>query len=284
VRRLPDGTLFLPAVLLAHEQPYERLTASRLGSYWNLVMPYALASGFFPPGGAQARGALAYLERHGALLLGLVRAGAYALYGRGAPYPVSGTDEVYGVNLARFLAANDQASELVLALYGDLADAMTPGTFVSGEAASVAPLGNDGLRAMYLPPNSAANASFLETLRLMVVEETDGAGDGADGLELGYATPQTWLLPGRRIRVEGLPTSFGPVSYAVSAGQHTLRVAIDPPRVPPPRLLLRLRLPAGERITGVRVDGRRYTRVDAATGTIDLTGLRRPATLIASLS
>ncbi len=43
--RLPDGSLFLPARLLDAERPYERLTASRPGSYWNLVVPYALASG-----------------------------------------------------------------------------------------------------------------------------------------------------------------------------------------------------------------------------------------------
>ena len=52
------------------------------GSYWNLVAPYALASGLFPPGGPRPRGALAYLLRHGSRLLGLVRAGGYALYGR----------------------------------------------------------------------------------------------------------------------------------------------------------------------------------------------------------
>ena len=44
-RRLPDGSLFVPVRLLDSEQPYGALTASRAGSYWNLVMPYALASG-----------------------------------------------------------------------------------------------------------------------------------------------------------------------------------------------------------------------------------------------
>ena len=45
--RLRDGSLFVPAVLLAKHKPFDSLTRSRLGSYWNLVMPYALASGFF---------------------------------------------------------------------------------------------------------------------------------------------------------------------------------------------------------------------------------------------
>ena len=46
-RRLPGGALFLPVTLLDDVRPYGSLTASRGGSYWNLVMPYALASGFF---------------------------------------------------------------------------------------------------------------------------------------------------------------------------------------------------------------------------------------------
>src|SRR5205085_10051767 len=120
------------------------LVESRDGSYWNRVAPYALASGFLAPG--QARGVLRYMLGHGSRLLGLVRAGAYALYGR-RPFPTSGTDEVYGVNVARFLAAADESDQLVLSLYGQLAAAMTPNTFVSGEAASVAPLDGQRYRA-----------------------------------------------------------------------------------------------------------------------------------------
>ena len=193
-RRLADGSLFLPMRLDAGEQPYATVTESREGSYWNLVAPYALASGFFPPGSAQARGALEYLLEHGSRLLGLVRAGGYALYGPGAKPNLSGTDEVYGVNVARFLAAEDQPDQLVLSLYGELAAAMTPNTFVAGEAASVAPLDGLRYRAMYLPPNSVANDSFLETLRLMLVQE------GKSGLRLAFATPRGWLRPAGRSR------------------------------------------------------------------------------------
>ena len=55
-RRLPDGSLFIPVQLLDRERPYASLTQERLGSYWNLVMPYALASGLFPPGSREAKG------------------------------------------------------------------------------------------------------------------------------------------------------------------------------------------------------------------------------------
>ena len=60
-QRLPDGSLFLPARLLDDEHPYEAITGSRHGSYWNLVVQDALASGFFPPYGTEATGALAYI-------------------------------------------------------------------------------------------------------------------------------------------------------------------------------------------------------------------------------
>ena len=89
------------------------------------------------------------MQLHGSRLLGLVRAGAYALYGREAPFPVSGTDQVYGINVSRFLADRGEADQLVLSLYGQLAAAMTPGTFVAGEAASVAPV--PGRRARDVP-------------------------------------------------------------------------------------------------------------------------------------
>ena len=261
------GRVLLPVQLLAGVQPYPAVTASRLASYWNLVVPYALASGFFQPHGREAIGVLRYMLTHGSRLLGLVRAGAYALYGDPV-YPTSGTDEVYGVNVSRFLADNDQADQLVLSLYGELAAAMTPGTFVSGEGATVAPLPGHAARAMYLPPNSASNAAYLETLRLTLVHETP------HGLELAYATPRAWLSPGRRIAVSGVPTSFGSVSFSIESQQGSIAVSlVVPSRVPPRSLRLRLRLPRPTRIERVLVGGRPFPRFDAAIGTIDLSGL-----------
>jgi hypothetical protein len=266
-RRLPDGSLFVPARLLDDEAPYDSLVEARSGSYWNLVTPYALATGFFPPHGDEARGVIRYLLRHGSRLLGLVRAGAYALYGHGAPFPVSGTDDVYGTSVARFLADNDRPDQLVLSLYGQLGAALTPGTFVAGEGASVAPLDGARYRSMYLPPNAAADAAFLETLRVMLVHET------ANGLELAFATPRGWLRPGGRIAVTGAPTRFGPVSYTIAASRSSAHVHVDAP--PVPQLALRLRLPSGVRIRSVRP----VHRFAPASGTIELSGARGPVDL-----
>lgn len=239
-RRLPDGSLFVPMRLLDREPPYASVVESRPGSYWNLVAPYAFASGLLDR--AQERGALRYVLAHGSRLLGLVRAGGYALYGRTAQYPTSGTDEVYGVNVARFLARMDEPDELVLSLYGELAAAMTLDTFVSGEAASVAPLGGQGERSMYLPPNSVSNDALLETLRQMLVQ------DGAGGLRLAYATPRAWLRPGAHISVTDVPTTFGPLSYTLAASRGSVHVTLVVPSVTkPPSLHLRLRTPGATR-------------------------------------
>jgi hypothetical protein len=270
-QRLPDGSLFVPARLLDDVRPYNALTASRLGSYWNLVAPYAFASGLFPPRSREADGVLRYMLRHGSRLLGLVRAGAFALYGSKPVPPTSGTDEVYGLNVARFLADSDQADQLVLSLYGDLGAAMTPGTFVSGEAASVTPLSGQYYRSMYLPPNGAANATFLATLHLMLVHEKVAANGTPRGLQLAYSTPRAWLGPGKRIAVRAAPTSFGPISFSLESTAGSVRASIAVPnRAPLRTLTLRLRLPRGHRISSVSLDGRPWRRFDRETGTIEL--------------
>ena len=120
---------------------------------------------------------------------------------------------------------------------------------------------------MYLPPNGAANAAFLETLRLLLVHETPA------GLELAFSTPRAWLAAGKRVAVTNAPTAFGPVSFAIEtharfARRHRRgarpRHGHDAAPAPPS--------PGGERIGPVTLGGRPYRRVDAATGTIDLSG------------
>jgi hypothetical protein len=218
LRRALPQTDFLPVRLLDGERPYAQLTQERAGSYWNLVMPYALASGLLSE--RQQRGVLAYMRTHGAYLMGLVRAGAYALYGRDARPPRSGTDEVYGINTARFLAQLGEARQLRLALYGHLAAGMTPGTFVSGEAASLLPLHGEWYRSMYLPPNGASNGAFLETLRALLVRERP------DRLDLAWGLPARW----RSFSVQRLPTSWGVVSFAVADGEATVELPPHPPQ------------------------------------------------------
>ena len=93
------------------------------------------------------------------------------------------------------------------------------------------------------------------------------------GLELAYATPRAWLRPGKQISVRAAGTSFGPLSYSLEARSGSVRVSVDvPPRVPK-TLKLRLRLPAGERITAVALEGKAFYHYAPATETIDLSNL-----------
>jgi hypothetical protein len=275
---LADGSLFVPASLFERIGPFDRLTDSRDGSYWNLVAPYALASGLFPPGGPEARGLWRYLQLHGSRLLGLVRSGAYRLDGRSASS--SGIDQVYGLNLARFLADLDLPDELVLSLYGTLAGALTPGTYVGGEAATVAPVDGRRDRTMYLPPNGGTNTAFLENLRVALVHERRGPRGAPKGLDLAFATPRAWLGDGKSIRVRDAPTSFGPVSYTIRRRGSSVRVTLDAP--PTPSLRMRLRLPTSARIVDPRLDGRR-ARFDPGSGTIELPSDGRPLRLVAGV-
>jgi hypothetical protein len=280
-QRLPDGSVFVPAGLLEGSHAFRQLTSSREGTYWNLVTPYTLASGFFAPHQPEADGLLRYLELHGSRLAGLVRAGAYRL--ATADASVSGTDEVYGINVARFLADEDQPDQLDLSLYGTLAAALTPGTFVAGEAASVSPLRGLLYRTMYLPPNNDAAATFLETLRLTLVHETRGPAGLPHVLELAFATPRLWLRDGDSIIVREAPTSFGPVSYSIERHGKVIRATVEAPSSPSLRSLrLRLRVPAGERLSHVELAGEPLS-FDPVSGTIDLPthgGLELVASLI----
>jgi hypothetical protein len=263
---LPDGSLFVPIELIdGKERPYDSLTSSKRGSYWNLVMPYVLASAFFQPGGPEATGLLRYMLNHGSRFLGLVRFAPHT--GVTNPgYQRPGTDDVYGTNVVRFLADNHRPDLLLLSLYGKLGAGMTENTFVAGEGSTIGPVPGQYYRAMHRPPNSANNAFFLEALRLTLVHET------ADGLELAYATPRSWLAPGKRIEVQRMQTSFGPLSYSLDARAGDVRVQLDVPPGFSGRLRLRLRLPEGERLGTATHHGAAFDRI-ADGETLDLSGL-----------
>jgi hypothetical protein len=260
-RLLPDGSLFVPDRLGGGQRPFGLVTSSREGSYWNLVMPYAFASGWFEPGSAAARGIVRYLGLHGGRLLGVPRTYARTVYGDA---PGAGLAPVYALNESRFLADQDEPGQLDLTLYGLLAAGMSPGTHVSGEAVSVLPVRGAWERSMFMPPNTGANASLLGTLRELLVHERRTAAGAPAGLDLAFSTPRAWLAPGRTIRVGGAATSFGPVSYSLARRGGAVEATLDLP--PGAHARLRLRLPAGEHVVRVTAGAL------GPDGTIDLGG------------
>jgi hypothetical protein len=261
-KRLHDGSLFVPDQL--PQKPFKQLTASRDGSYWNLVMPEAFGSGWFAAHTAASRGILRYLLLHGSRFLGVPRTYARTVYGTDAG---AGLAQVYGLGISRFLAANDQPDQLDLSLYGMLAAGMTQGTYVSGEAVSLLPLHGAYERSMFMPPNTGANASFLGTVRELLVHER------SNGVDLAFSTPRAWLGDGNEIEVQDAPTRFGKVSFTLTRSGPAISADLVVPR----RTRLRLRLPAGERVL----------RVSAGTlgpgGTIDLGSLHGHVSLHATI-
>jgi hypothetical protein len=148
---------------------------------------------------------------------------------------------------------------------------MTQNTFVSGEGSTVGPVKGQYYRSMHRPPNSANNAFFLETLRLALVHETTDSTGQPQGLELAYSTPRSWLEQGKQIAVRRLQTSFGPLTYTIDSAADAVHVQLDVPAGFAGPLRLRLRLPSGQRIGGVTVDGNPWNAF-AGPETIDLTG------------
>ena len=160
--------------------------------------------------------------------------------------------------MSRFLADNDRAGSARASLYGQLATGMTPETYVSGEAVSVTPIGEPLDRKMYMPPNSGANSTFLETLHVILIHERARSDGGAARPRLRVRDPRAWLADGKTIRVENARTSFGPVSFSIERRKNLIAIHLTPPSARAPKALhLRLRLPAGERIASVRLRGRR---------------------------
>ena len=155
---------------------------------------------------------------------------------------------------------------------------MTRETFVSGEAATIAPLPGLPLGAMYLPPNGGTNTAFLETLRVALVHERRGPRGAPMGLELAFATPRAWLQDGKTIRVLDAPTSLGRVSFTIARRGAHVEIVVDAP--PTPDLRLRLRLPVGEAIATVAAKGRAVP-FETSSGTIDLPRHGRQIRLVA---
>jgi hypothetical protein len=253
---------FLP-IALGEETVHDPITATRLGSYWNLVIPQVLFSGVFPAKSQTASDILRYIQTRGGLCMGMVRVQST----RGAWVNEQNIDDLYTTRYALALLERDEPDRALVTFYGKLAQGMTRDTFIDGESSGIEPLDQYG-RQMGLPPNSAANASFLLLLRYMLVQDYDFDDDGrADTLRLCFATPRRWLEDGKEIVVERAPTQFGNVSFRINSDLKHNRVTAEidlPPRAPA-HALLRLRLPQNKQIASANFP-------NAGPETFDLSG------------
>ncbi|MGQ9554725.1 MAG: hypothetical protein ACUVWR_11490 [Anaerolineae bacterium] len=273
---------FVPYVLSGEEKPYEKLTATTWGSYYCLMMPYVLGSDVFGIHDQRTGYILDYLHKRGGILLGLIR----FQYDRNAEryvYGYGGIDDLYGMRYNWALLQRDEIDRFLVAFYGKLTAGFTPDTFISGEGASVEPIPGERGRRMVLPPLSASNAAWLQSLRHMLVMERDTRGEGLpDELVLMNGTPRGWLEDGKRVRVSGAPTYFGVVGYEVTShlGEGFVEANLElPERNAAERTLLKLRVPGKRRMRSVVVNGVSHSGFDAGKEVIDLSGLTGKTTV-----
>ncbi len=255
---------FIPIALFGAEKPYDKLTDTKLGSYWDLMIPYVLGSEVLDDERTDA--ALGYLQTHGGLCMGMIRFHQHT----GLFANENALDDLYTLRYTQTLLRRDDVDHALISFYGKLAQGFTRDTFIDGEGTGLLPLDPNG-RPMYLPPNSAANGFFLTILRELMIQDFDADKDGApETLRLLFATPRTWLEDGKTIRIERAPTAFGPISLVVHSdlSHNKVRIDITPPSHDAKSIKLRVRLPDGWNATAATA-GNEQLKLDA-NGTVDL--------------
>ncbi|MDB6056866.1 MAG: hypothetical protein JWO95_710 [Verrucomicrobiales bacterium] len=262
---------FIPLALLGNEKPYDPITATKMGSYWNLMAPYVIGSGIFGPGDERQTWLIDYLQKHGGISMGMIRFDQHS----GLFANKNGIDDLYSLRYVDKLAERDDVDGVLNAFYGKMAQGMTRDTFIGGEGSSFKALDGFG-RPMYLPPNSTGNAFFLWTLRDMLVQDWDLNDDGKpETLRLMFDTPRRWLNDGQEIAIDRAPTAFGPVSARIVSKLSSGQVIADvrpPMRNPAKQSLLRLRLPENYVIRSADVEGVNVPFDNR--GTLDITAFK----------
>jgi hypothetical protein len=259
---------FVPVALLADEPAHGPLTATRQGSYYDLIIPYVLGSGIFGPGDEREGWIIAYLRTHGGIAMGMIRSMPHQGEFNGEP----GVNPLYGLRYNLTLLRRGDRDHALVGFYGQLAQGMTRDTFIGGEGSRFLH-GDENGRSFYLPPNSASNATFLTTLRYLLVQDWDLDDDGKpDALRLCDAIPPRWLTDAKPLRVVKAPSAFGPVSFRVDAALQAREVVaeVEAPARSPAKWTLRLPDPPGFVITGAKVGSDELKR--DAEGRVDLTG------------
>jgi hypothetical protein len=270
--RLDAKPPFIPISLLAGEEAYDRLTATRFGSYYDLICPYIIGSEIFGQGSQREGWLLGYLQNHGGIAMGMIRVEPHEGQYKNEP----GVNPLYGLRYQLALLRRDEREKALVGFYGQLAQGMTQGTFIGGEGSRFRH-GDANGRSFYLPPNSTSNAAWLIALRYLLIQDWDLDDDGKpDSLRLMFGTPRRWLADGGRLHVDNAPTMFGRISLQaeskLSEGYVNVRVS------PPPRMaktmLLRAPLPAGWKVSSAEIDGKRAPLRE--NNSVDLTGMMKP--------
>jgi hypothetical protein len=266
--RLDTKPPFIPVALFGAESPYETLTSTKMGSYYDLMAPYILGSGVFGPGSPREGWMIDYLRAHGGIAMGMIRSTPH----QGQFDNMPGVNPLYGLRYQLTLLRRDDAGHALVGFYGHLAQGLTRDTFIGGEGSQF--LNGDARgRSFYLPPNSASNAAVLTTLRYLLIQDWDLDDDGRpETLRLLHGAPGRWLRDSATLDVGRAPTSFGEISFRAESrlGDGMVTLTIDSPPRKPDSWLVRPPLPPGWKAVGATVGGAEIPVRDG--GEIDLSG------------
>ena len=273
---------FVPIALLDEEPVHDPITDVRIGSYWNIIIGYTIASGIFPPGSNEESWIPHYQEQHGGVCMGMIRSGGAEFNFWSGEHRVN---PLYGTRYALDTLRRDDPERALVSFYGMLAQGLTRNTFVGGEGCTLQPV-DDGGRFFYCPPNTAANAHVLSMLRYQLVQDWDVDDDGQpETLRLLFGTSRRWLENGNRIQIERAPTAFGQVSILARSEIDAGRVVVElklPKRNRPKSILLRVRIPEGFHADSAACGGQSIA-IDA-NGTMDITELPNETTVLVQVS
>jgi len=160
------------------------------------------------------------------------------------------------------LIENDLVRKYLLMLYGIMAHQYTRGTWTAPETRNIDPA---EFAAPYCTP--AEMVVPMMTRWMLAFEDPN-----SDRLWLDKAAPRSWLANGNRISVNGVPTRWGRVNFAIVSNLNRGQVngQIELPGSFAATLKLRLRLPEDRRIQSVMVNGKPWTTFDAQEETVSL--------------
>lgn len=278
--------LAIPSLENRNEGPYERLTASRFGNYWNLFAPSVLELGISLDKRGRPNAALFdYMAEHGGLWAALPRFNA----GLDAAYSIGGLRElqrrsirdvryrnqaIAGLNSLFLHAAsrNGYTFPEVAGLFPDRLDRAAyerlvreaPWTFGMYDAERYL----EGHISFTEPLGAVAGAALWLIRDALVSEGHDENGLPNGELHLLANAPSDWYSDGREIVLERFPTAFGKISLRTrsaidSEGRISLEYRFEKyPDVPRPQLRFRIappgyaprdEAPAGDELSGAMV-------------------------------
>jgi hypothetical protein len=244
--------LALPSLDGGNEGPYDRLTGSRLGNYWNLFAPQVLELGIVTDVDARApnRWLLGYMATHGGLWASLPRFHA-------------GLDGAYSIGIIKELLARSATdprhrNRALAALQSFFLHAASRNGYTIPEVAGLFPYRLDsgayerlvrespwsfgmysaesylGAHISFTEPLGAAAGEALWLIRDALVQETrDERGRLDGGLVLLSSVPAEWFGEGREIRLDDFPTAYGTLSLRTrsrvdSTGEIELEYRFEP--------------------------------------------------------